>query len=223
MIIFGISVWLVWGLVTSVSNKVIVAVAFGFRLPMIVWIGFRLGSLTDTSRLASDPTLYESIFICWTQTELNYSLMAATIPILRPLVNNLATHYGGGHGASSDGYGTGTGGGSYNRTTGARSRQGARQSLAANAIKMSTLRSITRSKTREPSEDDEILSSSVEGGVKNGSSWPLASTSANVYPGTRGEGGKRQNGDASSVGSNDSQKMIIRKDVQWEIRRESDL
>lgn len=45
-----------------------------------------------------DPTLDESVFIVWTSTELSYSIISATFPILRPLVNNFNTSWGGGGG-----------------------------------------------------------------------------------------------------------------------------
>lgn len=45
---------------------------------------------------STDPTLLQSEFIVWTSTELNYSIISATFPILRPLVSNFNTSWGGG-------------------------------------------------------------------------------------------------------------------------------
>ena len=42
-----------------------------------------------------DPTLAEDLFIVWSQTELTYSLVSATIPSLRPFLRDLTTFYGG--------------------------------------------------------------------------------------------------------------------------------
>ncbi|KAK5674398.1 hypothetical protein LTS10_012786 [Elasticomyces elasticus] len=82
------AIWLVWDLQTSMDNKVIVIAAFAFRLGMIVIVALRLASFNQRG-FATDPTLYQAEFISWTSTELNYSLISATIPIIRPFVNNL--------------------------------------------------------------------------------------------------------------------------------------
>jgi hypothetical protein len=48
--------------------------------------------------------LLQDNFIVWTQTELGYSIIAATIPSLRPLIKSLSTNYGT---TPTSGYGSG--------------------------------------------------------------------------------------------------------------------
>lgn len=66
---------------------------------MIVIAALRLCSFRPLG-LSTDPTLLEAEFISWTTAETNYSIISATIPILRPLVISLSTHYDGGFGHS---------------------------------------------------------------------------------------------------------------------------
>ena len=63
-------------------------------LRIIIAIGFRLGTF-DKAGLTTDPSLRETLFIVWTQTELNYSLISASIPTLLQFMRNLNTHFGG--------------------------------------------------------------------------------------------------------------------------------
>lgn len=91
--VFLIPVWLVWGVdAIRRSNKAVVITMFAFRLPLIVFVVFRLRSYNNEDR--SDPTLKDAEFIAWSQSELTYSLISSTIIIMRPFVNNLVTHYG---------------------------------------------------------------------------------------------------------------------------------
>lgn len=61
---------------------------------MIIPIVFRLATF-DSSARNSDFFLAEDLFIVWTQTELNYSIISATIPTLRIFATTLNTQFGG--------------------------------------------------------------------------------------------------------------------------------
>jgi hypothetical protein len=74
---------------------------------MIIAPTFRIATF-DPTGWATDPTIREDLFIVWTQTELGYSIISATIPILRPFMHNLNSHFGG-MGKTSNGYGYGYG------------------------------------------------------------------------------------------------------------------
>ncbi|KAK4506415.1 hypothetical protein PRZ48_000145 [Zasmidium cellare] len=95
------SLWLIWSLKTTLSNKVTVIVTFGARLVLVAIVALRLKSFNRSGQ-TSDPTLLEAEFIVWTSTELNYSVISATFPIMRPFVNNLTTNYGGRGSGGSD-------------------------------------------------------------------------------------------------------------------------
>ncbi|KAF2165943.1 hypothetical protein M409DRAFT_55306 [Zasmidium cellare ATCC 36951] len=91
----GMSVWLVYSLQTSWNNRATVVIAFGARLLLIPIVALRLANYSKNGQ-HNDPTFLESEFVVWTSTELNYSIISATFPILRPLVNNFNTSWGGG-------------------------------------------------------------------------------------------------------------------------------
>ncbi|KAM3421996.1 hypothetical protein BST61_g2373 [Cercospora zeina] len=93
LILFAISMLLVWNLQTSVKNKSRVVFAFGTRLPLIAVIIVRLIYLRDLEG-ADDPTLGGTITVVLTQLEIFYGIMAATIPCLRPFIAGFVTNYG---------------------------------------------------------------------------------------------------------------------------------
>ena len=76
---------------------------------ILPFTGIRLGSF-DTPAFSTNPTLREASYICWTQTELSFAVIAATIPTARKLVLDLITYYNGGGFGSSTRLGTGAGG-----------------------------------------------------------------------------------------------------------------
>ena len=170
---------------------------------MIAAIGLRLGIYNSTSQ-STNPTLYEAQFIAWTQTEMNYSVISATIPTLRPLVNNLATYYGGGHGDSGNVYGDGSGG-SFVRPGVSATHDGVYQ--------MSSLKSKAWSKNRDKPQN-------LEG--NKGSTYSYGVAGGRQGANTRHDGGvdTRHDLDGTSLGSNDSQKMIIRNDVTWQVQHD---
>jgi hypothetical protein len=131
--------WLIRPLKTSASNKFMVVFVFSFRLPLIIIIAFRLHSF-NYNNLTTNFTFYESFYVTLTQTQVNYSLISATIPNLRPIINNLNTHYG----AMAESTITGSNSGS--RNTGTRSvnnRKSRRRSSLANMFPMRPLRKLS--------------------------------------------------------------------------------
>jgi len=72
---------------------------------VIIFTAARLRTF-DQAGFATDPLLQEATYICLTQAELSYSIIAATIPAARTLVTDLITYYnsgGMGSGASTTG------------------------------------------------------------------------------------------------------------------------
>lgn len=68
-----------------------------FSTRLIPIVALHLANYSRTGQY-DDPTLLESEFIVWTSTELSYSIISATFPVLRPLVNKFNTNWGGGGG-----------------------------------------------------------------------------------------------------------------------------
>lgn len=166
---------------------------------MIVILAFRLSSF-DKNGLPDDPTFRESQFITWTSTELHYSLMAATIPILRPFMSNLSTNYGAGQGPESSGYGQGS---MNSRAHSVSRRQENHATTQGFEMRSMTGRS-TRPEQRSDSRVDKLQRDTRM-------SSPLGQSSDTT-----------RDVDAGSTGSGGSQKMIIRKDITWQVDRDDD-
>jgi len=171
---------------------------------VIVTTAFRIATF-DSSGWTTNPTIREDLFIVWTQAELNYSIISATIPILRPFMQNLNSQFGG-MGTTSSGYGYGYENGS-NR-----------------GYQLSDMQSAGKSKVR-----NEVDPTKSTGGLDpqphdyNYEIWSNNESQAQVPPETKTEQHRTHskdetNGDATSVDSNDSQRLIIRKDVTFQVR-----
>ena len=181
---------------------------------LIIAVAFRLANFNEAGR-ATNPFLLEELFIVWTQTELNYSIISATVPTLRPFVNNLNTQLGGLGPTDSNGYGYGYGSGSRSRVQ------------ASGNYQLSKMKSVDKGHIR-----DESTTTQPAGGFTGqphaysyGIWVPRTSVDATKSHGGGGGGGGRRNtgsGDATSVNSNDSRQMIITKDVTWEVHHEHD-
>jgi hypothetical protein len=172
---------------------------------MIILITFRLLTFDKTGR-SRNFTLLETVFIVWTQTELNYSLISATIPTLRPFVSNFNTQLGGI--GNTDGYGYGTGSSTIDKSNG--------------SYQMSNLKSVDGSKVRK--EQTKVKTKNMRIGLNDTYSDDVQHTSEILDVEDSNTDGKSNteksdqpkddviNGDSTSVDSNDSRQMIIRKD-----------
>ncbi|OQV11217.1 hypothetical protein CLAIMM_15083 isoform 4 [Cladophialophora immunda] len=118
--IFAAPIWLVLKLRKPLETKLEIVAPFALRLlyvksplkapsnrrrssgvadvthSIIVLTGLRLASF-DQADFATDPTLRESRYICWTQAEMSYAVIGATLPTARRLVLDLITFYNGGY------------------------------------------------------------------------------------------------------------------------------
>lgn len=90
--LFVAAILLVSKLQTALYKKAVVVLAFGLRLPIIAFIAARLATFNRTD--LTNFALSESLYIIWTVTQINYSLISTTLPILRPFIKDLATFYG---------------------------------------------------------------------------------------------------------------------------------
>lgn len=181
---------------------------------MLIFTGLRLGSFHEAG-FTVDPFLLETPYICWTQTELNYSIISATISVARQFVANLVTHYGGGHGMSNSGSGYG-----FNSANGYKLSNGNTQGAS---FQMSALKSNGRRKSGSANPKDQLpfLESRDDGVYSYGIEGPVQASSTSNAANNRTPGDTKVRGaDAASVGSDDSQKMIIRKDITWQIQHD---
>nr|POE89964.1 hypothetical protein CFP56_20433 [Quercus suber] len=93
ILLFGMALHLVWGLQVKVSRKFRIVWAFSLRLPVIAIAAIRLRYVLRQIH-SSNPTLDGAINAILTQLEIFYSIMAATIPCLRPFLAGFVTNYG---------------------------------------------------------------------------------------------------------------------------------
>jgi hypothetical protein len=86
VMLVALAVYIIYGLQMSWSRKGSVLVTFGMRLLIIVPILFRLHEL-NTELHSMDPT-YDGLFpSIWTQVQIAYALVAATIPCSRSWIS----------------------------------------------------------------------------------------------------------------------------------------
>lgn len=169
---------------------------------MIVTTAFRIATF-DSSGWTTNPTIREDLFIIWTQAELDYSIISATIPILRPFMQNLNSQFGG-MGKTSNGYGYGYEHGS-NR-----------------GYQLSNMQSSSKSKTRNEVDPKSTGGLDPQPHDYNYEIWANNENQGQVPQERKMErrtpSKDEINGDATSVDSNDSQRLIIRKDVTFQVR-----
>ena len=91
--LFATAVWLVWALQMSARLKATVIFAFGFRLPVVTAAIIRVAYLNGALS-SSNPFLDLVPVAIATQVELHYSLMAATVPCMKPFVISFNTSWG---------------------------------------------------------------------------------------------------------------------------------
>ncbi|ERF71368.1 hypothetical protein EPUS_09332 [Endocarpon pusillum Z07020] len=91
--LFALVLYLVWNVRLQTMQKATVVIVFALRLPIIMIIAFRIATF-DEAGYTTNPTLDETLFIIWSQAELGFSIVAATLPTLRRFISGLATYYG---------------------------------------------------------------------------------------------------------------------------------
>ncbi|CAK44698.1 hypothetical protein AnigIFM59636_011631 [Aspergillus niger] len=93
LIIFGLAVFLLWGLFMPLKRKLTIGFAFMFRLPLIIFSVFHIYTILLLVH-SPDPTLAVVTPVIWAQVELNYALVACSIFCLRPFMAAVSTNYG---------------------------------------------------------------------------------------------------------------------------------
>lgn len=189
LIMVSLAIYLVWNLQLSKTNKAIVVIAFCLRFPIIVAIGFRLHSF-DAAGLAVNPTLVGTLFIIWSQTEVDFSIIASTIPTLRRFVSGLATYYGALDQKKAN-------------------EESSYEIRSGSQMLMSQLTATGKSADhdgRYPLQTEATSTNAPYGrnNLTGNHCWATAHVMAQ---------------DTNSVQSNDSQQMIIKKDVAWTVER----
>ncbi|RMZ85697.1 hypothetical protein DV736_g6552, partial [Chaetothyriales sp. CBS 134916] len=210
VVIFAVAVWiLVWNLHAPLQKKVSIVTIFGSRLLIIVVIGLRLASL-DEIGFQLNPSLQVASFSCCAQTEMNLSIITVTIPMARVLLANLITHYGGSGGLTA-------------RETAAYSSGKQSRKPVSSSIHMDSLRPAISHKDRRLDtrpyievRGDDIYDNLISHNRQH-RAWTDGPTTS-VGSGSEAA----QTVDVVSVSSNGSKKMIIRKDVTYQVRYDTE-
>jgi hypothetical protein len=217
--IIGLVVYLVFALQTPYSSKLMVVFIFSYRLLLLIFIGFRMYTF-DSSAYTRDPFLANASFISWSQAEISASLITATIPTFRNFLKSLSTGFGGIGVSSTDGY-------IYGYGSQGRTRMKAPANGAGSGYQLSKLQSTSQSHNRsmhaaEPEEANDLSfrpqTSHVQLDPLTGRSGGSAAT-AHWSEGTTGSD-TGPNADAASIGSDESRRMIIRKEMNYTVRTE---
>ncbi|KAI1618475.1 hypothetical protein EDD37DRAFT_622808 [Exophiala viscosa] len=195
------------------SKKLAIVAGFAFRLLLIFPLAFRLHYVL-ASLHAHDITLRQDRIVINTQVELVTAMVAATVPCLRPFMAATYTTWGGRVDTVS--------GSEYNKSG---SNSGKKHTTSGSKSVLSSLR-IGRSKkgVDELTSRDDI---SLEPMSQSWSAKGMDGNQTERHPSTirkqsgDDSGAMNQADDQQSLGSHDSQRMIIRRDVEWNVRFEN--
>jgi hypothetical protein len=84
--------YMIWGMQIPTSSKIVVISAFAFRIPLLAIPIVRLVFLMG-ARSSTDYTFDVVPTVIFTQVEMHYALLAATIPCMRPFLKALNSGY----------------------------------------------------------------------------------------------------------------------------------
>ena len=171
---------------------------------MVIAIAFQLTTF-DEYGWAKDPFIILAPSIAWSQAELNWALISATIPTFQNFLKILNTHFGGlSVGESQYGYGT----------NGSRSR-----SKGNMEYELSKMRSESKVDAMYESYGQRIgPQTNVQDIWVNTSRPTSAVPTAETGNTTETRMRPPTHGYTASVDSYGSQRLMIRKDVTWNVK-----
>ncbi|KAM7188890.1 hypothetical protein V8F20_010399 [Naviculisporaceae sp. PSN 640] len=187
--LFAVALFLTLGLQLSVSKKIVVLLAFGLRVPVIAPAILRLTYL-DSFFFGPDPPLDGVTASLCMQIQISYAIIAMTTPCLRPFMSALNTHYGGPK---------------ETRTPG-----GTKASRTAKSDNSYSLSSLPRSKVERTEATPEHRHDPEAAPVTR---WDRADYRVAVMS----RNSRNLSIDGGSTQSNDSQRMIISKNTEWQV------
>jgi hypothetical protein len=194
----AIATRIIWSLQISTPKKAGVAFAFLQRLAIIAPIITHLHYL-KVGYHSDDPSLRNTNATICKQAEIAFAIVAASVPCLRPFLTATATHYGApAEGAKSSQ-------GQYANTAGSSKLSSKLHSNQGGAV--ISLQNLNLSKKESSINYSSSGNERVEGMFLSRSKSQVTAGGRNPKP-----------RDATSVESDDSRGMIIRKDVQYDVQ-----
>ncbi|KAE9371832.1 hypothetical protein N431DRAFT_377866, partial [Stipitochalara longipes BDJ] len=199
--IFGMSIFLIFGLKMALSQKTIVVSAFGMRLPTIIFCALRIHYFFQAF-FTTDPSFDGVFFAAWTQTELAFSVISATLPCLKPFMSTISTNWGE---APKPEFASSNQSGSY----GLKDLFGKSNTTGTNASKSEVAASERESQYNLATDlpYEPVHGNAINHRTLRGDSVSHTTTVMHGFT----------LGDAVSTRSNDSQQMIIRKDTMYSV------
>lgn len=176
---------------------------------MIIAIAFRLSTFDETHQI-SNFTLVEDLFVVWNQTELNCSLISATIPAMQRFALSLNTRFGGLQEVES-GYSRGNSD-DYGHGMPVNASYEVKSFVSSDTSKVLEGRTITEHApdfTKGPIMRTSDTCGQTTGIVTgNGITGKFNSRTGQIKE-------EKPNWESTSVNSNESQHMIIKTDVRF--------
>ncbi|KAF2659603.1 hypothetical protein K491DRAFT_651059 [Lophiostoma macrostomum CBS 122681] len=194
-----IPAYLLWRLQMSVSSKLQVLSVFAFRLPLLALSALSITKFMESLR-SSNPGVNRTPAIVYQQSQLCYSLIAATVPCLQSFIRSFDTGSGVKVKYTSNAYGS--------------NRPGQGESYRMRSL--SGHRSETRSRNYEDGNVKIYHRPFAHDGRAKGLNRGWGSSTAQVA--TIAYSTERPKEDDTV--SNGSQELFIRRDVHWEVRTE---
>ncbi|KAG2415006.1 hypothetical protein HFD88_006196 [Aspergillus terreus] len=217
LILFGLAVVLLAGLFMPLKKKLTIGFAFFCRLPLILFSIFNVYTL-NKNYYETDPTLSAVGPTIWSQVELNYALVTCSVFVLRPFMAAVSTNYGTAGDSNlestrasrtpKDGSNAKTGSGSGSGTGTAATATVAEQEEKRMWSALRAEKRLLKTHARLRSEESAPGSAATRPGRAQDDAIELV-----------------ERGGSRSAGSDGSQKMFIRKDVQYSVeykRKKSD-
>ncbi|GES59440.1 hypothetical protein ATEIFO6365_0003072000 [Aspergillus terreus] len=217
LILFGLAVVLLAGLFMPLKKKLTIGFAFFSRLPLILFSIFNVHTL-NRNYYETDPTLSAVGPTIWSQVELNYALVTCSVFVLRPFMAAVSTNYGTAGDSNlestrasrtpKDGSNAKTGSGSGSGTGTPATATVAEQEEKRTWSALRAEKRLFKAHARLRSEESAPGSAATRPGRAQDDAIELV-----------------ERGGSRSAGSDGSQKMFIRKDVQYSVeykRKKSD-
>ncbi|KAK5049004.1 hypothetical protein LTR84_005426 [Exophiala bonariae] len=227
--LFATLVLIVSSVQLRLSKKLAVILGFTFRLLLFFPLGFRLHYILAAIDSA-DPTLKSVNVVITSQVQLSAAIVSATIPCLRPFMAATYTTWGGrvdtvsGSGYQKGAYGSGKEEGSHlsqgTKIKGFLSRriERSQNTTGAEHSQDIALEPLATRRKKESQGWEEIASTLEDQGSKQYSSAAFDERE-HEYDSKISTGNLVQE-DQQSSDSHDSQRMIIRRDLEWSVRYE---
>ncbi|KAF2838844.1 hypothetical protein M501DRAFT_935163 [Patellaria atrata CBS 101060] len=202
-------IYLTWNIQMNAQLKARVVGAFAFRIPVAIFAIIYVVSLERALRRPNTGVAYANPMV-YLQVELGYSLIAATIPCLKSFIKSFDTGMGLEIGYSSRAYGSGANS-NNSQTYGTSGFHSSRSAKSPGTYQLNSLNGDTVSKVT--TKNDATPRRAPSHGPGDSTLRPEDfKNHAVIYH-------SNDKGDTTSSRSG-SQEMIIRRDVQWDVRHD---